>query len=188
LVREHGAILTFPSSRKTASTNPSAAESISPCDSGHNSMVSVRPGSASGRPRSPRSRTRQQEPAGARIAVHLALDGQQQFRHPLDLIDHQQAVMPDECAGIRIRCGAHRLIVKVQLTRVRRPGDDQFRQGALADLPGAVDHYVRARSAEGYVADLPITVWPLCRQAAAIRTTTGLSRSSVALDATKRPR
>jgi hypothetical protein len=32
----------------------------------------------------------------ARIPVYLALDGKQQFRHPLDLIDHQQAVMPDE--------------------------------------------------------------------------------------------
>lgn len=39
-----------------ASTNPSGAPSISPCDSGHSSMVSDRPGSASGRLRSPRRR------------------------------------------------------------------------------------------------------------------------------------
>ena len=37
-------------------------------------------------------RTCQQEPAGTRIAIHLPLDGQQQLRYPLDLIDHQQAM------------------------------------------------------------------------------------------------
>ena len=49
--------------------------------------------------------------------------------------------MPHESAGVRFRGGAHRLVVQEQLTRAWRPGDDQLRQGALSDLPGAVDHH-----------------------------------------------
>ena len=41
---------------KTVSTNPSGRPSISPCDSGQSSMVSIRPGSASGTLRRPNSR------------------------------------------------------------------------------------------------------------------------------------
>lgn len=43
-------------SRNAASMNPSPVPSISPCENGHNSMVSMRQGRVSGRSRGPRSR------------------------------------------------------------------------------------------------------------------------------------
>ena len=49
--------------------------------------------------------------------------------------------MPNEGARVRLCGGAHCLVVQEQLTRTGRPGDDQLRQGALADLPGTVDHH-----------------------------------------------
>jgi hypothetical protein len=48
--------------------------------------------------------------------------------------------MPDEGARIRYRSGANRLVIQVQLARTSRPGDDEFRKGALTYLPSAVDH------------------------------------------------
>ena len=49
--------------------------------------------------------------------------------------------MADESAGIRFCGSAYCLIVQVQFTRASGFGDDQVRQSALADLPGAVDHH-----------------------------------------------
>ena len=94
-------------------------------------------------------RASEQEPARTRIAVHLPLDGQQQLLDPLDLIDHQQAVIPDESTRIRLRSGTDRLVVQVQLSRASGPSDDQLRQGALTDLP------IRGRSADHPAGNLP---------------------------------
>lgn len=46
----------------------------------------------------------EQEPPGPRIGVDLVLDGEEQVRHSLDLVDDQQPVVAYEQAGIRLSC------------------------------------------------------------------------------------
>ena len=58
-----------------------------------------------------------------------------------DLIDHEQAVMPDKCSRVRLCGGAYRLVVQEQLTRASRSGDDQLSQGTFPNLPGTVDYH-----------------------------------------------
>lgn len=66
-------------------------------------------------PEQPR-RPGEQEPAGARIGVYLVLDGEEQVGYPLHFVDDQQAVVPDEQAGIGLgRCPDGSLIEIAQL-------------------------------------------------------------------------
>jgi len=48
--------------------------------------------------------------------------------------------MPDESARVRFRSGTNRLVIQVQFARTSRPGDDEFRKGALTYLPSSVNH------------------------------------------------
>ncbi|MGH3173834.1 MAG: hypothetical protein ACRDPF_08210, partial [Streptosporangiaceae bacterium] len=120
---------------------------------------------------------------------YLPLDSQQQLRYPLDLIDHQQAVMPDESAGICLGSGADCLVVQVQFARADGSGSDQFGQvlfpTCLAPLttttrvsvsasavirsacrekrPAPASMRQRYRRRRRAMGDLPLPSWAVCR-------------------------
>jgi hypothetical protein len=87
------------------------------------------------------SRVSQQKPARARIAIHPAFDGQQQFRSGLDLIDHQQAILPDEGARICLCSGADCLVIQEQLARARDLATISPAKVLLPTWRAPVDHH-----------------------------------------------
>jgi hypothetical protein len=85
--------------------------------------------------------TEPSQSARARIAIHPAFDGQQQFRSGLDLIDHQQAILPDEGARICLCSGADCLVIQEQLARARDLATISPAKVLLPTWRAPVDHH-----------------------------------------------
>jgi hypothetical protein len=103
----------------------------------------------SGQPR----RSGEQEPAWARIDICLVLDSEEQVGGPLHFVDDQQAVVPDEQAGIGLcRCPDRGLVEIAQLGS-REPGRGYPCERALAGLACPVeDHDTRVGQGSGHAA------------------------------------
>lgn len=88
--------------------------------------------------------TGQKEAAWALIRVYAALDGEQNFRCALNLIDHRPVETPHETHRIRTGRIEGRLIVQSQKGHLTM--GELFRQRSLARLPRPCDqHYARIR-------------------------------------------
>lgn len=82
------------------------------------------------------------------------LDGENQIGHALDLVDDQQAIVPDKRRRVGARSGANGGIVQVSDLGARPTVDDQPGEGALPCLACSVedDHpRVTQRSAYAFV-------------------------------------
>ncbi len=86
-------------------------------------------------------RTCEQEPPGPWIDVYLVLDGEEQVRHSLDLVDDQEPVMAHEQPGIRPGRVAERRIVEIPQFRSRVLRHHEPGECALACLPRTIDHH-----------------------------------------------
>jgi hypothetical protein len=82
----------------------------------------------------------EQELTRPRIEVDSVLDGKNEVRYSLNLVDDQKAVMADEPSGVSCGSVPYRGVVEVPDAGTWPTVGDQAGKGALARLASAVEH------------------------------------------------